>query len=250
MDEPVLLSLRSVSMTFRQPERTPPEQLVLREIDLDLHAGRSAAIVGVSGRGKTTLLRILCGLARPSSGEVRYRGRPLSGPTRSIAVVFQNYRPTVFDWLSVAQNIRLGLGDRNGARDGDVETIARELGIGDHLHRPAQRLSGGERQRVAIARALVQGARLLILDEPFSNLDPVSTQHLVELLLEMKKNRRITLIVVSHDIPEALRIADSAYCLLRPRNVPQLRPVPHEGALDQRVGHVLDMLLDDHHAND
>ena len=255
MNESVLLSLRSVSTKFRQPERHPPEQLVLRNIDLDLHAGRSAAIVGVSGRGKTTILRILCGLARPNSGEVLYRGESLRGPTRSIGVVFQNYRPTVFDWLSVADNIRLGMNHAT-RDDGTVGEIAHELGIHRHLDRPAQKLSGGERQRVAIARALVQEPGILILDEPFSNLDAVSTRHLEDILLRMKETRKITLVVVSHDIREALRIVDSSYCLLHSRNQPQLRPVPDEDAegrkytLDERVSLVLSMLMEDHHAND
>lgn len=219
--------------------------------------GEATAIVGVSGRGKTTLLRILAGLLRPLSGTVEFHGAGLARPTRSIAVVFQNYSPTIFDWLSVEKNILLGipapLRVSPEVRD-RIREVAAELSLQEYLQRPAKLLSGGQKQRVAIARALVQKAEILIFDEPFSNLDPVSKHELIDALLATKRKYEATLIIVSHDVREALILADVAYCLLKPSTGPQLHPIEKRDlrdlrrvyTLEERFGHVYSMLLLDH----
>ncbi len=183
---------------------------VMDQISFDLQLQQFVCVLGPSGSGKTTLLRILSGLLEPTSGEVRFRGEPVHQPVANIGLVFQ--AANLMPWRNVLENIRLPLevedgGMKNGGMDRVLEMI--ELvgleGFEDSLPRD---LSGGMAQRVAIARALVQNPELLLLDEPFGSLDAMTRERMGEELLRIWRAERKTVLMVTHDISEAVFLAD------------------------------------------
>jgi ABC-type Fe3+/spermidine/putrescine transport system ATPase subunit len=185
---------------------------VLELEELTLLEGELFVVVGPSGSGKTTLLRILAGLARPDAGVVKLFGRdalPLLPHERDIGVVFQGL--ALWPHLPVRGNIALGL-DRlvpDGAeRRARIEDVARELGIGALLDRRPAELSGGERQRVALARALVRRPRLLLLDEPFSDLDARLRRATARLVRRLHDTHGMTTLLITHDRTDAHLLAD------------------------------------------
>jgi len=194
-----LLEVENVSKSF--PDGGS-EKTVLRDISFQLGARDSLSIAGPSGCGKSTLLLILAGLLGPSKGAVVLDGRPVSRPTREMALVFQEYG--LFPWKRVSDNITLGA-RLQGLSYGvdDLTGLKRELGIEglDHLY-PRQ-LSGGQRQRVALARALLLRPKLLLLDEPFAALDAITRERLQNHLLRIFEQREFSFITVTHNIEEA-----------------------------------------------
>jgi ABC-type nitrate/sulfonate/bicarbonate transport system ATPase subunit len=234
---------------------------VLCRLSFTIPAGESTAIVGVSGRGKSTLLRLLAGLERPHEGSVKWKGRPLSGPTREIGLVFQNYEDTVFNWLTVLENIRLAepRGHRISLRE--VARLAHRLGIHTQLRKKARDLSGGQRQRVAIARTLLQRAEVVLLDEPFSNLDTLARHDLIRTLHDLSTAYRTTFVIVSHDIEEAIAATRRVFCLLHSSEEPQLVVINWDdpqfrthsellhiyAVIHQRAERILGILRDDRH---
>lgn len=183
---------------------------VLREIRLQLHEGEVVSLVGASGCGKSTLLRLIAGLDRDFEGSVLLDGQPVREPTRDIRFVFQE--PRLFPWLSVARNIAF---DREGGGTDDayVASLLDEVGLsglGDCL--PKQ-LSGGQAQRVALARGLFVQPRVMLLDEPFSAVDAFTRIRLQDLLLRIVQHHHITVLLVTHDIAEAVRLSDRVLVL-------------------------------------
>ncbi len=177
-------------------------------VDADLRPHRRAVIMGANGAGKSLLLRLLHGLIRPSAGEVRWQGRPLDREgRRGQAMVFQ--RPVMLR-RSVLANLRFALtvrgigGSERAAREAEAIERAR---LRDLAHRPARVLSAGEQQRLAVARALACAPRVLFLDEPTANLDPVST-HAVEQLVREAHGSGVTIVLVTHDTGQARRLGD------------------------------------------
>jgi len=177
-------------------------KLVLRDITISVPQGAFVSLIGPSGAGKSTLLRIILGLMQPDSGEViRSFKRP--------GMVFQNY--ALFPWLTALQNVAFGPKQR-GMPKQEREKIAREklneVGL-EHLegHYPAQ-LSGGQRQRVGLARALAISPDLLIMDEPFSNLDTITSEELKADLLKIWREYGMTILMVNHLIPDAVELSD------------------------------------------
>jgi len=189
------------------------DRTVLRHLRLQVDTGEVVALVGASGCGKSTLLRIVAGLETGHEGSVELDGRLLDGPTRDVRFVFQE--PRLFPWLTVAQNVAfdLGGGPADAAVRQRVTALLAEVGLsglGEHL--PKQ-LSGGQAQRVAIARGLFARPRVLLLDEPFSAVDAFTRIRLQDLLLQVARAHDITLVLVTHDVDEAVHLADRVLVL-------------------------------------
>ena len=186
--------------------------LVLDDINLDLRKNEIVGLLGRSGSGKSSLLRIIAGLARPVAGEVRWRGRPVAGPSEGIAMVFQSF--ALFPWLTVLENVEIGLEPLGvpaaERRRRSIEAIDL-IGLDGFESAYPKELSGGMRQRVGFARALVVHPELLLMDEPFSALDVLTAEtlrtDLVELWME-KKLPLSSILLVTHNIEEAVLMCD------------------------------------------
>jgi iron(III) transport system ATP-binding protein len=181
-------------------------------VDLEVEAGTLSALLGPSGCGKTTVLRLIAGLERPDGGRIELGGRTLSGngsfvppERRRIGMVFQDY--ALFPHLDVAGNVAYGLG-RNGGRE-RVDDVLELVGLGGQGHRPVHELSGGQQQRVALARALAPTPELILLDEPFSNLDAGLRERLRDEVAGILRAAGVTALFVTHDQAEALSIAET-----------------------------------------
>jgi len=187
----------------------------LRGIQVSADNGEIVAILGGSGCGKTTLLRLVAGLDEPSNGEIRLDDQIISGTHPAVGAVFQE--PRLLPWLNVGANIAFG-GQRltPAERDRRTRALLERIGLATYGKRWPRDLSGGQQQRVAIARALIGHPGILLLDEPFSALDPFTraTQH--ELVLDLWRELRPTILMVTHDIDEAVFLADRIV-IMRPR---------------------------------
>ena len=187
----------------------------LDNISLRIEAGEIVAVVGGSGCGKSTLLRLLSGLDRPSKGHVEVDGATIEAPHPFVSLVFQE--PRLLPWLTVAGNIAFGLSDLPKAeREARVEDALKQIGLAGYGNRWPKELSGGQGQRVAIARALVQRPHVLLLDEPFSALDAFLRAELQDQLLDLWAETRPTMVLVTHDIEEAIVLA-SRIVVMRPQ---------------------------------
>ncbi len=205
-----LLRAIGVSKTYRTPDHLA--RLVLEQIDFALRDGEIVAILGKSGSGKSTFLRILAGLVPPSEGGVEYRGQPVLGPVHGIAMVFQSF--ALFPWLTVLGNVELGL-EAQGVSAAERRRRAVDaidlIGLDGFENAYPKELSGGMRQRVGFARALVVNPDILLLDEPFSQLDVLTAESLRGDLAELWMQSRIPtkgILMVSHNIEEAVEMAD------------------------------------------
>ncbi|HMN85411.1 MAG TPA: ATP-binding cassette domain-containing protein [Bauldia sp.] len=180
----------------------------LRGIDLAVPAGAFVAVLGPSGSGKTTLLNAFAGFVRPSTGSVRFRGRPIEGPSVERAVVFQ--RHALLPWLDVTDNIAFPLKlrgiDRRRRRQMVAPLVIR-VGLAEFAEHPVWTLSGGMQQRVGLARALAADPAVLLLDEPLGALDAITREDMQGLLLDLWAASGKTLFLITHDIEEALFLA-------------------------------------------
>jgi sulfonate transport system ATP-binding protein len=187
-------------------------RLALTPLDLEVARGEIVAVVGTSGCGKSTLLRLVGGLERPSVGSVRLDGAPVTGPRPDLAFVFQE--PRLMPWLTVRENVAFGLSGRSRAERRALAAEALErVGLASFADALPRQLSGGMAQRAALARALVTRPAVLLLDEPFSAVDAVTRQSLQDHLLELWRDDRPTMLFVTHDIEEALILADRVLVL-------------------------------------
>ena len=187
----------------------------LERFSADVKLGEIVAIIGGSGCGKSTLLRAIAGLDRASAGTIRLDDETITSPHAKIGIIFQE--PRLLPWLSVADNIGFGLAEL--PRDVRREKVARALervGLADKADAWPRELSGGQAQRVAIARALVPQPEVLLLDEPFSALDAFTRRDLQDHLLDLWADTRPTLVLVTHDVDEAVVLADRVL-VMRPR---------------------------------
>jgi len=187
----------------------------LERFSADISPGEIIAIIGGSGCGKSTLLRAIAGLDRATAGAVTLDGITISAPHAKIGIIFQE--PRLLPWLSVADNIGFGLSELSaGARREKVAAALARVGLADKANAWPRELSGGQAQRVAIARALVPQPEVLLLDEPFSALDAFTRRDLQDHLLDLWADTRPTLILVTHDVDEAVVLADRVL-VMRPR---------------------------------
>ncbi len=188
---------------------------VLAGLDFGLHDGEIGCLLGESGCGKTTALRAIAGFARPQAGQIEIAGRTVCSPetwvepeARGVGVVFQDY--ALFPHLNVTRNVAFGLrASAPGERDTRVAEMLELVGLADAASRFPHELSGGQQQRVALARALAPAPGVLLLDEPFSNLDPDLRERLALELRDILKRCRTTALLVTHDQYEAFALADS-----------------------------------------
>src|SRR5438270_7272820 len=177
--------------------------------------GEIVAIIGGSGCGKSTLLRAIAGLDRASSGTVTLDSEAIAAPHAKIGIIFQE--PRLLPWLSVADNIGFGLSELPaGIRRQKVTNALARVGLAEKANAWPRELSGGQAQRVAIARALVAQPEVLLLDEPFSALDAFTRRDLQDHLLDLWADTRPTLVLVTHDVDEAVVLADRVF-VMRPR---------------------------------
>jgi sulfonate transport system ATP-binding protein len=195
---------------------------VLAGVDLHVQQGEIVALVGPSGCGKSTLLRLIAGLETDFQGEVLVGATPVRGPSQAVGVVFQE--PRLFPWLTVAHNIAFGL--PGGKPTPLVRETLEVVGLTDFANALPKQLSGGMAQRVALARALVTEPQVLLLDEPFSALDAFTRMRLQDHLLNAWERYRPTLLLVTHDLDEAVYLADRVVLLgERPAKVQLTREI-------------------------
>jgi NitT/TauT family transport system ATP-binding protein len=195
------ISIDFITHTFKG-QQAP----TLQDIELQIEQGEQIALIGRSGCGKSTLLHMLAGLLMPSEGCVRIRGKQITRPSAKWNMMFQ--KPSLYPWMSVSQNAELGLTfarDRNPAR---VEELLAMVGLTDKAGANVQSLSGGQQQRVALARSLATSPELLLLDEPFSALDAFTRASLQDEVSSIARQQGLTLVMVTHDIEEAVAMAD------------------------------------------
>jgi NitT/TauT family transport system ATP-binding protein len=200
------------------PGRTPrdPPTVALERFDLQVAEHEVACIVGPSGCGKSTLLNLIAGFEAPSEGLLTVRGKPVAGPSPERSVVFQ--QPALFPWLTVWDNVTLGprlRGVDPAALRRDAEHVLAGVGLaGFHSHFPYQ-LSGGMRQRAQIARVLVASPDVILMDEPFGSLDAQTRIVMHEVLLRLWAEYKPTIFFITHDVEEALILADRVYVMSR-----------------------------------
>lgn len=222
------LSLRDLCFTYDEdlvkgvqhhriaPDEVPEEKLVLKHLDLEVADGEFLCLVGHSGCGKSTTLRILAGLQKPIAGTIETNGNPIEGPGLDRSVVFQNY--SLFPWMTARKNVEFGIKQASielsrGLSKSQISDIADEYLAKVSMRKAADfypyQLSGGMRQRVAIARALAMDTEVLLFDEPFGALD-IKTRRELQMLMEdlWVSGRKKTAVFVTHDIEEALLLAD------------------------------------------
>lgn len=207
------IAIRDVYMEFPTPDGT---KHVLDGVSYDVTQGHYVSIVGPSGVGKTTLLRLLTGLAQPTSGEIQVQGKKLTGAPDGLAVVLQDYTRSLMPWLTVERNIALPLRNaklsKSEVRD-RIKASLQEVGLeGSEKAYPWQ-LSGGMQQRVSIARALAVRPRILVMDEPFASVDAQTRFDLEDLVMKVRADFGITTLMVTHDIDEATYLSDEVVVL-------------------------------------
>jgi len=220
------------ALSFRNVWVEYGNQVVLENINIEIASGTFLSIVGPSGAGKSTLLRLILGQERPTQGKVLLDGEPFPaepGPDRGI--VFQRY--SVFPHLTVLGNVLLGyeFAERpltarliGASRREAIEksrALIEAVGLGPHSNKYPSALSGGMQQRLAIAQALAKRPRVLLLDEPFGALDPGTRAQMHALIKPLWRDLKMTIVMVTHDIKEAFRLATRLIALDRPRNDPQ-----------------------------
>jgi NitT/TauT family transport system ATP-binding protein len=224
---PVILQVRDLSKTFAAPGG--PATRALERISFDLHRRELACVIGPSGCGKSTLARLVAGLEQPSDGEMLIDGQSIHGPGSDRGMVFQSY--TLFPWLTVLRNVMFGMEVSGGGASSEAEREARMwlevIGLSRFASAYPHQLSGGMKQRVAIARALANRPRLLLMDEPFGALDAQTRCQMQSYLLQIWKQVDITILFITHDLDEAIYLADRILILdAHPGRLREVMEVP------------------------
>ena len=222
--EPSSLRVQDVSKSFPAPDDPLTRRQALSNISLSIAPGELVSLIGPSGCGKSTLLRLIAGLDTPDSGELLVGSDPINEPSAERGLVFQD--PNLFPWLTVRRNIEAGLVARGVLREkrNEVDEFMRLVGLEAFADAYPHHLSGGMAQRVALARALINHPKVLLLDEPLGALDAFTRMRLQDEVLRLWENRRTTMLLVTHDIDEAIYMSD---CIL------VMTPAP--GRIDRKI---------------
>lgn len=196
--------------------------LAIEDITLDVRPREFVSIVGPSGCGKTTLLKTICGLLHPSAGSVTLDGKRIVEPPPEMVLVFQDYARSLFPWLTVAQNVAFPLKKKKLAADVKkrlIEDSLRSVNLSKFANHYPWQLSGGMQQRVAIARAIAFQPEILLLDEPFASVDALTRAELEDLTLKIRDEVGVTMLLVTHDIDEAVYLSDRVFVLSPPPSI-------------------------------
>jgi len=249
------LRVDNVSLRYHSP--SGETFTALDRVSFEVPDNEFAVIVGPSGCGKSSLLYLTAGLNEPSDGDIYVGGQRVDGPGADRGMVFQSY--TLFPWLTVRRNIEFGL-RRRGLPDDEINTITEyylgEVGLAGFANHYPKQLSGGMMQRVAIARALANDPQILLMDEPFGALDSQTRVQMQQLLLRVWEGSRKTVVFVTHDIDEAILLADRIYVMgARPGRIREVLEVSlerprhvdlvMEPEFIRMKRHILDLLHDD-----
>ncbi|WP_216900102.1 ABC transporter ATP-binding protein [Synechococcus sp. CCY 9618] len=221
------LQVSQVSKTFGEGRDS---KLVLDDINFELVSGQFMALVGSSGSGKSTVMRLIAGLDRPSSGTIQLDGQPVRRPGSDRGMVFQKY--SLYPWLTAAENVAFGMSLQGRPKPEIRERTAYFLdvvGLAEAGRRLPRELSGGMQQRVAIARALATEPKVLLLDEPFGALDLQIRESMQEFLHDLWRRTGLTALLITHDIEEALLLSGTVHIM-----------APRPG----RIVHTVDVQLD------
>jgi len=220
------LRARDVCKSFPAPGNPGVRTLALAGVSLSIEAGELVSLVGPSGCGKSTLLRLIAGLDFPDSGELLVGAGPIPGPSAERGLVFQD--PNLFPWLTVRRNIEAGLVARGVLHEKrqEVDEFMRLVGLESFANAYPHHLSGGMAQRVALARALINHPKVLLLDEPLGALDAFTRMKMQDEVLRLWQARRTTMLLVTHDIDEAIYMSDRIVIMSpRPGRIEQIIPV-------------------------
>jgi NitT/TauT family transport system ATP-binding protein len=220
------VEVRGLSKRFSSHGR-----FAFEEVSFAVAKGGFTALIGPSGCGKSTLLHIMAGLSAPTAGEVWLHGEKVVAPRSEMMFVFQQYTKSIFPWKTVLENVMLALKYQSRSSRGEIESLCMKelesVGLARYAHYHPYQLSGGMQQRVAIARALVRRPHVLLMDEPFSALDAMMRAELQDLLLELWRELGLTILFVTHDLDEALYLAERVIVLsASPGRVAQSVEVP------------------------
>ena len=242
------IRIRGLGKVFGEP---PAQVRALDNVSLDVHQNEFVTLVGASGCGKSTQLRIIGGLEYHTSGELLADGRPVSGPGAGRAMVFQHY--SLYPWLRVLDNIkfsrRLGV-NRGNITSADVEVaegradaLLRLMGLSACGNSYPNQLSGGMQQRVAIARALMNRPAILLMDEPFGALDAQTREVMHDLILHVFRLEKSTIVFVTHDVEEAIYLGQRVVLMApRPGRIDTIYPVPFGAERNQDLKHTRQFL--------
>ncbi len=200
--------MRVAGVARRFPTPDGAERVVLRDVDLEVRSGEIVALLGPSGCGKSTLLRLVSGLDRADAGELSIGGTPVDAVDQRCAVAFQE--PRLLPWRTIERNVELGLprGTAKAAGRARVAELLRLVQLDNAANLRPRQISGGMAQRASLARALARNPGVLLLDEPFGALDALTRLTMQDLLLEIHAAEPATILLVTHDVDEALQLAD------------------------------------------
>jgi NitT/TauT family transport system ATP-binding protein len=226
---PGLVEIDDVVVRFQGRQGTVT---ALERTTLELKPGTFTALIGPSGCGKSTLMNAIAGFVEPAEGAITLDGKTISGPSEAVGVIFQQY--ALFPWFTALGNVRFGLKQFGLKRSEEIErakAALAEVDLTEHADKYPEQLSGGMKQRVAIARTFVFGPKVLLMDEPFGALDAQTRLSMHGLLLDVWRKHRATVLFVTHDVDEALLLADDIHVmsqapgrLIRHYNLTQPRP--------------------------